>query len=385
MDKITLVTGLWDIGRGNLEEGWSRSYEHYLNKLEELLRVDCNLIIYGDENLKHFVNERRDSDKTQFILRDLNWFKSNDYYETIQTIRTNPNWYNQVGWLKESTQSKLDMYNPLVMSKMFLLHDAKILDKFNSDKLFWIDAGITNTVHSGYFTHDDVLNKIKSLTEKFLFICFPYETNTEIHGFNYEKMCELSTQNPKFVCRGGFFGGNKDTISEMNSKYYSLMMDTLKNGLMGTEESLFTIMTYLYPNLIDYCEIESNGLLYRFFEDVKNETVKIKSITSNIEKTKIIKEVKDIGLYVISFNSPKQFETLIDSMLEYDTNFLNKTNKFLLNNSTDLSTTEKYLQLCDMYGFVHIKKDRTKASYWSCRLPRYAKLLGLKSSFSGFW
>jgi hypothetical protein len=31
------------------------------------------------------------------------------------------------------------------------------------------------------------------------------------------------------------------------------------------------------------------------------------------------------------------------------------------------------------------KKDRTKASYWSCRLPRYAKLLGFKTTFSGFW
>jgi hypothetical protein len=31
------------------------------------------------------------------------------------------------------------------------------------------------------------------------------------------------------------------------------------------------------------------------------------------------------------------------------------------------------------------KKDKTKPGYWSCRLPRYAKLLGLKSSFSGFW
>ena len=31
------------------------------------------------------------------------------------------------------------------------------------------------------------------------------------------------------------------------------------------------------------------------------------------------------------------------------------------------------------------KTDKTKAGYWSCRLPRYAKLLGLKSSFSGFW
>ena len=31
------------------------------------------------------------------------------------------------------------------------------------------------------------------------------------------------------------------------------------------------------------------------------------------------------------------------------------------------------------------KKDKTKSGYWSCRLPRYAKLLGLKSSFGGFW
>jgi len=31
------------------------------------------------------------------------------------------------------------------------------------------------------------------------------------------------------------------------------------------------------------------------------------------------------------------------------------------------------------------RNDKTKASYWSCRLPRYSKLLGLKSSFSGFW
>jgi hypothetical protein len=31
------------------------------------------------------------------------------------------------------------------------------------------------------------------------------------------------------------------------------------------------------------------------------------------------------------------------------------------------------------------KKDRTKASYWSCRLPRYASVLGFKTTFSGFW
>jgi hypothetical protein len=30
-------------------------------------------------------------------------------------------------------------------------------------------------------------------------------------------------------------------------------------------------------------------------------------------------------------------------------------------------------------------KDKTSAGYWSCRLPRYAAMLGLKSNFTGFW
>jgi hypothetical protein len=31
------------------------------------------------------------------------------------------------------------------------------------------------------------------------------------------------------------------------------------------------------------------------------------------------------------------------------------------------------------------KKDKTTASYWSCRLPRYAKALGLSSGGNFFW
>lgn len=357
---ITLVTGLWDIGRGNLNEGWSRSYQHYLDKFKELLNIDNNLIIFGDQELKTFVYRHRDESNTQFILRDLSWFKNNEYYSIIQSIRTNPTWFNQVGWLTDSTQSKLEMYNPLVMSKMFLLNDAKILDKFNSDKLFWIDAGLTNTVHFGYFTHDKVIEKINLLTDKFLFVCFPYDANTEVHGFDYNEMKRLTSSLPNVVARGGFFGGNKDTISQMNSLYYGILNDTLNRGFMGTEESLFTILTYQYPNIIDYCEIESNGLVYKFFEDVKNNTVVVKNFNLNpiVNETNNNRlDTSKVGLYVLTFNSPNQFETLIKSMLEYDSDFITKTKKFLLDNSTDLTTTPRYIELCGEYGFEHIKKD----------------------------
>ena len=352
---ITLVTGLWDIGRGNLSEGWSRSFEHYLNKFEQLLQIDCNMIIFGDKELQDFVSSKRNNSNTQFILRDLDWFKNGEFYYQIQTIRNNPKWYNLAGWLKDSTQSKLEMYNPLVMSKMFLLHDAVILDKFNSEKLYWIDAGLANTVHMGYFTHDNVLPKIDKLTDNFLFVCFPYQADREIHGFDIKQMDKITETRVDKVCRGGFFGGTKELIRHMNGLYYGLIKSTLQKGLMGTEESLFSILLYQNPTIIDYVEIESNGLMYKFFEDVKNDSVELKTLRKT---KKIVKSSSgDVGLYVISFNSPKQFETLIDSMMEYDSDFISKTKKFLLNNSTDLSTTPRYLELCEQYGFEHIKKD----------------------------
>jgi hypothetical protein len=350
---ITLVTGLWDIGRGSMEEGWSRSFDYYLEKFRELLLVDNNMIIFGDEELKNFVFKYRNETNTQFVIRNVDWFINNEYYPLIQKIRTNPDWYNTVGWLKESTQARLELYNPLVMSKMFLLHDAKMLDQFNSNLLYWIDAGITNTVHQGYFTHNKVLEKLKTSLNKFNFVCFPYEAHIEVHGFDHKKMCELSKDKTDMVARGGFFGGDKESITIMNNLYYSLLIDTLSNGYMGTEESLFTILLYRNPNLINYSKINSDGLLYKFFEDVKNNTLVIKN-----KENKIIKNFNNkVGLYVITFNSPNQFETLVESMLSYDRNFIDKTEKFLLNNSTDPSTTPRYKELCDKYGFEHIKKD----------------------------
>jgi len=349
--KFTIVTGLWDIGRDKLKEGWSRGYSHYLNKLEELLKADFNLIIFGDEELEKFVFERREHYNTQFVRRDLNWIKNMPFFNKIQEIRTDPNWYNQAGWLSESTQAKLELYNPLVMSKVFLLNDAKILDKFDSEFLFWLDAGITNTVHYGYFTHDKVLEKLPKFLEKFLFISFPYPDGGEIHGFSREKMNELAgVENVEYVCRAGFFGGPKASISEINSIYYTLLNNTLNDGYMGTEESIFTLMTYLHPHLFTRVSIDGNGLLSKFFEDLKNLDISEKNIDLDS------RVLSGVSIYVITFNSPKQFEILCESYLKHP-GFLKETKNYLLDNSTDESTFEKYKLLCEKYNFEHIKKD----------------------------
>lgn len=353
--SVTLVTGLWDIKRGELSEGWSRSYDHYLEKFKQLLSVDNNMIIFGEPELEKFVFQYRDRKNTQFIVRSKEWFK-NEFFDKIQQIRTDKNWLSQTGWLADSTQAKLEMYNPLVMSKVFLLNDANIMDQFNSEYLFWIDAGLTNTVHPGYFTHDKVLQKLPKYVDKFTFVCFPYETTTEIHGFDSGEINKLAGEKVDIVARGGFFGGPKSIVSDINGIYYNILSNTLNGGLMGTEESIFSIMVYKHSDIINYYEIEGNGLMGKFFEDLKDETlVKKSKRTSKVIESNL--NIDNTALYVITFNSPKQFETLITSMIEYDDDYINKPKKFLLNNSSDLSTTERYEELCNKFGFEHIKKD----------------------------
>ena len=357
MSNVTIVTGIWDIKRDELSQGWSRNFQHYLNNLEKLLKTQDNMIIYIEEQYRNFVEERRENYNTQIIVRELEWFKNNgEMFDKIQKIRKDSNWYSQSGWLVDSTQAKLEMYNPLVMSKMFLLNDASIMDSFNSEYMVWVDGALTNTVHEGYFWKDNVISKFDKYLNKFSFVCFPYDGKVEIHGFKYEEMCKYSDGVVDKVARGGIFGGPKNLIHKINEIYHNLLNETLNNGLMGTEESLFTIMTYKYPEFIQYYEIEENGLLGMFFENLKNET-----LVARQEKMETVKQnphnKNNVALYVLTYNSPSQFEKLCLSFEEYDRNFLDKPKKYLINNSLNHNTDSDYNFLCEKYGFEEIKKD----------------------------
>lgn len=55
MSNITYVTGLWDIKRGGMDNdnyNWNRSFDTYLNFLDELLSTNLQFIVYGDSNVK---------------------------------------------------------------------------------------------------------------------------------------------------------------------------------------------------------------------------------------------------------------------------------------------------------------------------------------------
>lgn len=355
MSKTTIVTGIWNLSRENAGNGFKRPFSHYLENFKKLLETDCPMVIFIESENESLVWEHRSRENTQVVIKEVESMKGQmfPFYDQVQTIRKEESWLSQASWLRESTQATLDLYNPMVMSKMFMLNDARIFNPFDTDYLIWIDGAITNTVHEGYFTHDKVIDKIHNVLDKFLFISFSYEDGGEVHGFPRKDMEKYCKADPKYVCRGGLFGGHKDWIGYANEYYYRLLSQSLHEGLMGTEESLFTIMSHIQPEVYQRFELEksNSGLIGPFFEYLKNYNVE------NKDSLKIKKSNSSCALYVLTFNSPQQLSKIIESFNQVP-NFMDGfEKKFVLDNSTDQNVFEDNKQIASQSGFEVIKKD----------------------------
>lgn len=345
-NELTLVTCLFDIGRGDLE-GFGRDFDHYLECFEKLLAVDYPMVVFIPKSLNGMVNRIREGKRTHIINKELDHFEKFPFYERIQDIRQKNEWINRAGWIENSPQAKLPYYNPLVMSKQFFMNDASIFNPFKTKYFMWVDGGISNTIGDpkNYFD-EEFDEKIASVfsDNKMHYLCFPYEPDTEVHGFEKEAMYRFSGTETTYVARGGIFGGSVDAINTINHLYYNMLAQTMDEGYMGTEESVYTILTYLHPHLCTTHMIEPNGLVYTFLEKIKNmEVTKYDSL---------------LAVYVLTYNLPAQFEIWAES---FDKNFEDSLDdqvvKYVINNSNDSKVDDEYKKLFDKYGFNELKFD----------------------------
>lgn len=361
MKDFTLVTGLWDLKRGTLTE-FGRSFDDYLKNFNNLLSLDFNMCVYVPKELISHVESLRSYHNTRILEYNLEDFKKYfDFFDDVQNIRKKEEWYKQADWLEQSPQAKLEYYNSVCMSKFFLVHNAVVTDQFDSTYYFWIDAGLTSTVNIDLLRNlSSVEDYMKSIKNKFLFLSYPYESDSEVHGFQSHKFAEYcGVEKTNYVCRGGFFGGHRKKIEELNGNYYQIANETLKAGYMGADENLFTIMSHRRSSEIHLFELDDSGLVYPFFEmlgKIKKRTIPNYELIP-WDRKKTAEDLKT-SLYVLSFNSPQQFDALIKSYIKTDIDFYNRPRKILVDNSTESHTYTVYNELCKKYGFEHIKKEQ---------------------------
>lgn len=374
MHDVTLVTALFDLGRGRPVAGLAdyqrRSFDEYLSSFERVLMLDAPLCVYVEPELEPFVWRFRDRANTRVIPRTLAELRDGfPFFEQVQRIRTDPAWRARAGWLAESPQAHLEFYNPVVMSKMAMLNDQQLLDPFGTDRFLWIDAGLARTC--GYYLNNpEWLRRVGAVLERFLFICFPYIGNDEIHGFDRGAMARLAeTDYVRRVARGGLFGGTREHIAEANRLYYRLLELSLAQGEMGTEESIFTIMSYLEPERFDRFEIGANGLIGPFFEALLAGPVALTRTRSVATPRKpaatrampcprsVPRPADRLStvFYILTFNQPRQLELLIESW-QQQPDFLQRSAVVVIDNSTDADALNDNRAFCTRQGFEHVAR-----------------------------
>jgi len=351
MSSLTVVSGLINIGRGEMGTSFARSFDHYKETFAKLLKTTtAPMFLYISPDLEELVWQYRDRSNTSIKYVTASDLKRMPFYDQIQKIRTDPQWYKQKGWLEESTQARLELYNPLVMSKMFWLNDATIFNPFNTKYFLWIDGGIANTVNPTLLGEKFEKTVIRHMEDSALFLCFPYDADGEIHGFKASEMNRYAHGSVvNRVARGGLFGGSRDQLNALNGLYYKYLSDSLSEGLMGTEESIFTLLTYNHSDLCHYEMIGGNGLIAPWIEQMLN----------NPKPTAASK----LGVYSVCFNLPKQYQLWIDSINGAHKAFLKNCSKYVVNNSTDRSTDAEF---SEMFRFSNISETRKPENLGIC-------------------
>lgn len=249
---ITLVTALVDIGRND------RDFEsHYLDGLKKIINTRHQIIVYTDPKYFDLIRQMKPNGEVRCFNFNLDSIKNTNYHEKVKKIISQESWINQAAWMKNSAIVS-EYYISTTLMKQELLEYASRFT--TSSYCYWIDSGIYNSYNitddfnSFYFT--------KLPKDKFFITSFPYYSDEEIHGYSMKNIVQEFGRSPGYVCRATLFGGSKQQIQKMNVKFYSQVQESLKNGCIGAEESIFTILSMRYPE--DFHRLEMpNG-------DIKN-------------------------------------------------------------------------------------------------------------------
>lgn len=150
------------------------------------------------------------------------------------------------------------------------------------------------------------------------------------------------------------------------------------------EVQMPTILKYMEGDQVRYKIVSGANILASLIQEDPDPDIWVVDLTDETEAT--INEAKYQGKEV-KLNKPQRGGS--KKFFVYTKNpKTGKVVKVSFGGTTGLKAKINNAEARKSFAARHncaTKKDKTKSGYWSCRLPRYASLLGLKSSFGGYW
>lgn len=244
----TVVTALYDIGRGYWNNQFRRTYDDYMTCFSNILSLDNNVVIYIDEkDFEAVKNIRKKIDpnlnNTVINIRkftELEAYKT--FYLKCKEVMGSP-FFLQNRPESHTPEMNSPEYNIINFNKVSFLEESIINNKFNSEYFMWIDAGFNhhNFPKQYCFTKYPNPEKIDILKDN------------KIHFLALSDSIELSSYlDPRASIAGSLFAAKKETLMIFKKLCFETIEEFLNAGVINDDQAIYSYVYKKNPQLFNF-------------------------------------------------------------------------------------------------------------------------------------
>ena len=248
-NKFCLVTALFNINREKMDGSDGRDWDDYLEWFEKTLQIKSPMIIFAEDDLVDFIEERREY-PTKIITHNVDEIPYYFLKEEIEGILSSDEYKSKID-CPQRIECKNSMYTVVQYSKFKWLEQSIELNPFDSRYFFWIDAGASR--HFDGFDVDnefpckEALDSFEEIGEKFLM-----QLNMEFYKdiANALTLGEEYLWDARAITCGSFFGGNLEAVKKVSKEVDDIWINKMiKKGNVNNEQITLAYLLKTKPDL----------------------------------------------------------------------------------------------------------------------------------------
>lgn len=262
---FVIVSSLFNIKREGMD---GRTWEEYLKWFDITLKLKCPMILFVTEDLKDFVNERRDSSDTKVIVQSVEDIPYYHLKEKIDTILSSDEYKSKISD-PNRIECQHSLYSIVQYSKFKWLEESVSDNPFNSKFFFWMDAG-GSRFFDGYdlgseYPSPNAIEALSEMGDKFLI-----QMNMEY----YKDLANASIlpksyllDNRSYIL-GSMFGGGKESIHKVSKNIEDIFLNKMiEEDFVNNEQIALGYLVKQYQDDFEVFE-RYNGKHMALFQEL---------------------------------------------------------------------------------------------------------------------
>lgn len=257
-EHCTIVTALFDLGRGRWPPPYDRAFDEYLSNVTTTLSLRCPMVIHiAEDTFDHIVRFRRlvdpGLDYTEIVVGDLTDMPAYPRLHAIEAVLASPAYqagvrdtaYLDTSVFGQRPDTYVPLYTMLLLSKTGLVDDACERDPFGTRYLMWCDAGLCRErfppeLLNACYPSDSGLDALADGRVHITCRSLPTDADRDLDRFFHSGVCRFA---------GGWWAGTQPSLRAFHRLSEAQVDRCLAAGTIDGEQAVYARCYLEQPSL----------------------------------------------------------------------------------------------------------------------------------------